>query len=793
MKPNSRLPVRCRRRVHQWAASALLIPLLASGASAAAASSQETTASFSGASLLDLGSLIDIDPDKLKDAPPTISLPGNDGDDVSATPMPLPPPADPGAWDQCPGTPKGARELGQGCSAVDIVANPGAILAWPKERLEHLIAGVEFYQDKGEFKSALKEASLASDMVEKATRQLARGSLCGASRSYAAVADHIGTARSRMRAVSKKYAKELAERRHTLPTGDVTPEEMGLAILDLNRTIAGEIFDDVLEPQKTLKAACKSVAGRMSKRGLVIAVDAANRTFQLEDGTVIAMTERPKGTKVYEGQRARFKGVKLDDGSAILVQASDLGKKTHPDPSSFSCMSLRIVPIQEPPDPGVSWELHDPVAYEDNQGRLRLEHGTRFAAVQNCKPKKSSGTQYSMKLVVRVAGKKRTIAYSLKEGARPVYLPLEMQSGLGTYPATLDATVQMRTCTYKWNSALKKSFKKCDQPTDVSTTTYSLRAAPDGSYATAVYDNTEFGPADDGIPGNWEPAMVVGIELNGVAASTNPVFRAKGHKIFGNSPSLTYVPVGSYEPFAIHEFETGSGLIWPRIQGKRGGKKFWYSASLPFIQTDKIADCRPTMGFVLPANPGGAPASDFNVQGLGNTYYELPFVNGAQPSTGFMNIDDPISRHGEGQEYAIDLFRPEGDLLVASRSGRVILLEEDDPYNEKDAPEKWPGIGNYLWLQHRDGTVGVYLHIQYKQVWPKYGEWVPRGHAMGRVGNTGRSSGPHTHFEVITVKLEADGTHSPTGKIRPRYDADVDGERNPCYIPRAGETFSSNQ
>ncbi len=56
------------------------------------------------------------------------------------------------------------------------------------------------------------------------------------------------------------------------------------------------------------------------------------------------------------------------------------------------------------------------------------------------------------------------------------------------------------------------------------------------------------------------------------------------------------------------------------------------------------------------------------------------------------------------------------------------------------------GYGNYVELQHRDGYETAYAHM--KKILVKRGQKVKRGDVIGLVGNTGRSTGPHLHYEI---------------------------------------------
>ena len=57
------------------------------------------------------------------------------------------------------------------------------------------------------------------------------------------------------------------------------------------------------------------------------------------------------------------------------------------------------------------------------------------------------------------------------------------------------------------------------------------------------------------------------------------------------------------------------------------------------------------------------------------------------------------------------------------------------------------GNGNYVIIKHAHGFVTKYLHLQKRLV--KKGQKVVRGQIIGLVGNTGRSTGAHLHYEIV--------------------------------------------
>jgi len=96
---------------------------------------------------------------------------------------------------------------------------------------------------------------------------------------------------------------------------------------------------------------------------------------------------------------------------------------------------------------------------------------------------------------------------------------------------------------------------------------------------------------------------------------------------------------------------------------------------------------------------------------------------------------------------AVDLGAPTGTPIWASASGVVVVSK---PGNSKNP---WNGgYGKFVVIEHPNGTHTLYSHMS--QIFVKQGEYVKQGQEIGLVGSTGRSTGPHLHFEVW-------GAHNP--------------------------------
>jgi LysM repeat protein len=89
----------------------------------------------------------------------------------------------------------------------------------------------------------------------------------------------------------------------------------------------------------------------------------------------------------------------------------------------------------------------------------------------------------------------------------------------------------------------------------------------------------------------------------------------------------------------------------------------------------------------------------------------------------------------------VDIANSVGTSIYASASGRVIVAD-DQGYNG--------GFGKYVVISHNNGTQTLYAHMS--EVVTVVGSLVEQGDLIGKMGNTGKSTGPHLHFEVRGAK-----------------------------------------
>jgi murein DD-endopeptidase MepM/ murein hydrolase activator NlpD len=95
---------------------------------------------------------------------------------------------------------------------------------------------------------------------------------------------------------------------------------------------------------------------------------------------------------------------------------------------------------------------------------------------------------------------------------------------------------------------------------------------------------------------------------------------------------------------------------------------------------------------------------------------------------------DPFRRKTRKKHNGVDLRAGRGVAVLAAGPGTVAKAE------------RMRGYGRVVYLDHGKGMQTRYAHLQRISV--KEGDFVPPGGLVGKVGSSGRATGPHLHFEV---------------------------------------------
>ncbi len=153
------------------------------------------------------------------------------------------------------------------------------------------------------------------------------------------------------------------------------------------------------------------------------------------------------------------------------------------------------------------------------------------------------------------------------------------------------------------------------------------------------------------------------------------------------------------------------------VPGGTGPEAEW---PIPTPVETTTATGKAVAGF-MPDMPGAC--GSVNVANIGTGAWVRPVAQYV--------ITEPFSSWHSG----IDLAYPEGTPIYAADSGTVIFAGWNT----------W-GYGNLIVLDHGNGWTTYYGHLS--SMYVGCGATVQRGTAIGAMGNTGHSTGPHLHFET---------------------------------------------
>lgn len=148
--------------------------------------------------------------------------------------------------------------------------------------------------------------------------------------------------------------------------------------------------------------------------------------------------------------------------------------------------------------------------------------------------------------------------------------------------------------------------------------------------------------------------------------------------------------------------------------------------------------------------------------GLTRGFMRFPTAKQFRVSSNFNPLRlNPVTGH-IAPHLGVDFAVPVGTPVLAVGDGEVMVSKRDS------------GAGNYVAIRHGQQYTTRYMHL--KKLLVKPGQKVKRGDLIALSGNTGRSTGPHLHYEVwikqqavnpLTAKLPC--TEGLTGSDREKY------------------------
>jgi len=111
-------------------------------------------------------------------------------------------------------------------------------------------------------------------------------------------------------------------------------------------------------------------------------------------------------------------------------------------------------------------------------------------------------------------------------------------------------------------------------------------------------------------------------------------------------------------------------------------------------------------------------------------------IDGARLSSGFGSRRHPILGYTK-MHRGVDFAAPQGTPIYAAGNGTVVAAGPNGAY------------GNYIQIRHNGEYSTAYAHLRAFARGVGKGKRVAQGQIIGYVGTTGRSTGPHLHYEIL--------------------------------------------
>ncbi|SHJ50236.1 peptidoglycan DD-metalloendopeptidase family protein [Halodesulfovibrio aestuarii] len=240
---------------------------------------------------------------------------------------------------------------------------------------------------------------------------------------------------------------------------------------------------------------------------------------------------------------------------------------------------------------------------------------------------------------------------------------------------------------------------------------FVVRLQPNGTYKAAI-ERTQYKGKLQYVGGIIKNSFVKDAQRSGLPAS----IASQAYKLLAKRKKLTRRNIKNKDFEVIYEVYPKKSGIAPRLQYVRLGKKT--SMQLFFFEGEY-----------------GGSYYDVN----GNTTAsrgKIEPVKNARISSKFGYRRHPILKRRilhKGVDYAA----PRGTPIHAAADGTIDFIGRNG------------GYGNQITLRHNSSTKTAYAHMRKFKKGLKRGSKVKAGDIIGYVGNTGRSTGPHLHFEVL--------------------------------------------
>lgn len=164
---------------------------------------------------------------------------------------------------------------------------------------------------------------------------------------------------------------------------------------------------------------------------------------------------------------------------------------------------------------------------------------------------------------------------------------------------------------------------------------------------------------------------------------------------------------------------------------------------------------------------------DFAIGDPSTTYVTSPFTN-ARTFDGGKTYE---AHHG------MDISWSGTHYVIASSRGKVYGVHTGCDNNGSLSSSCNGGYGNYIVIEHANNIYTIYAHLQPNSITLNTGDEVKQGQVIGIMGNSGRSTGQHLHFQVEVGARSSDNAVDPLNYV---------SATNPRPVTVTTDTASSN-
>ena len=174
----------------------------------------------------------------------------------------------------------------------------------------------------------------------------------------------------------------------------------------------------------------------------------------------------------------------------------------------------------------------------------------------------------------------------------------------------------------------------------------------------------------------------------------------------------------------------------------------------------RLQENKKALGLIAPADSQGTPPVSLSFPLTGSAHFNdfgfHAIANFVDHDNGSNIVDyncgDTTYNGHKGTDYFLWPFEwnkmdNEDVQVIAAAAG--IIIDKQDGFSDRSCTWRGASDWNAVYISHADGSVAWYGHLKQGSVLTKsIGDSVAAGEYLGFVGSSGRSSGPHLHFEL---------------------------------------------